>query len=83
MGRVHGFKAVTDHMRNDMDARFGYMMDETDENFDCLHLIATYFDPNLRILITAEQVALIRSHLKQVMINIVSNQLVKFNQKLS
>lgn len=74
MGKVHGFKGVTDHMAKDMDARFAYMIDESHSNFDSLHLIGTYLDPNLRILVTQEQVDVIRNHLSQVMIDIVSNQ---------
>jgi hypothetical protein len=41
-------------MKNDLNHRFDFLIDETMDNFDCLYLLATELDPNYRLFVSGE-----------------------------
>ena len=41
-------------MKNDLNHRFDFMIDETMDNFDCLYLLGTELDPNYRLFVSGE-----------------------------
>ncbi|KZS09543.1 Uncharacterized protein APZ42_026213 [Daphnia magna] len=48
------FAGVCNAMKNDLNHRFDFMIDETMDNFDCLYLLATELDPNYRLFVSGE-----------------------------
>ena len=48
------FAGVCDAMKNDLNHRFDFMIDETMDNFDCLYLLGTELDPNYRLFVSGE-----------------------------
>jgi hypothetical protein len=49
-------------MKNDLNVRFDFMINETMDNFDSMYLLATKFDPNYRLFGFGEAAVQISSH---------------------
>lgn len=42
-------------MLNDLNRRFRFMIDENDPYFDCIYLLGTALDPNMRSFLSDDQ----------------------------
>ena len=48
------FVGVCAEMKNNLNAWFDYMMDETMDTFDSIYLLATELQPNYRLFVSGE-----------------------------
>lgn len=67
MKNVHGLCLVSCNMLEDMERRFGFMLNPTEANFDPLFITSTFLSPTYRELLSNEQVAAARSNLLKQM----------------
>ena len=67
-----GLIEVTNFLLSEMNRRFDYLTVESDPKFDCMFLLATAIDPNLRCFISDTQAEVILRHIEQVMFDLVS-----------
>lgn len=63
----NGLFAVCDKLLSELNRRFDYMTEESGESFDSSFMTATALDPNLRLFVKGDMIAVVRRHLKKVM----------------
>ena len=66
---------VTNFLLSKMNRWFDYVTVESDPKFDCMFLLATAIDPNLRCFISDSQAEVMLRNVEQVMFDVVSNHI--------